>query len=310
MNESAPPIHAVILGNDAILAARPAHAVQLVRACHLAGFDLVVPVSWGEELVAVHAARQSLESGARPMVLASCPFVVERLRQARGDIATIHTVSPPVACARYLRDAFAPRPVAVTFVGGCPGAAAGEVDVHLLPDVLLSQLVASGIDITALPGVLDARLPMERARYASLPGGAPDPDWLAGATGGLLVETDAAAAAAVAEDHAGHAVLLDLARASRCTCARDRAAVARAEPPRATAPVVRDLGVTVDLPGARPRAERVISRPPVPAGDVARPGTPRVAFAEHGFEVEAEPPERLTHVLTTVMEPWSDSGRD
>src|SRR5688572_7542430 len=41
---------AVILGNDVVLAARPNTPAQLARACVAAGFDIVVPPSWGDEL--------------------------------------------------------------------------------------------------------------------------------------------------------------------------------------------------------------------------------------------------------------------
>jgi hypothetical protein len=43
---------AVILGNDAILAAEPSTTAQLAHACGAAGFDIIVPPSWGDELVA------------------------------------------------------------------------------------------------------------------------------------------------------------------------------------------------------------------------------------------------------------------
>jgi len=43
---------AVILGNDAILAAQPSTTAQLAHACWAAGFDIIVPPSWGDELVA------------------------------------------------------------------------------------------------------------------------------------------------------------------------------------------------------------------------------------------------------------------
>ena len=43
---------AVILGNDTIVAARPFSPFQLANACRAAGFDMVVPPSWGDELIA------------------------------------------------------------------------------------------------------------------------------------------------------------------------------------------------------------------------------------------------------------------
>ena len=39
----------LILGTDAVLAAGPATPVQLVHACRAAGYDAVIPASWGDE---------------------------------------------------------------------------------------------------------------------------------------------------------------------------------------------------------------------------------------------------------------------
>ena len=47
-----------------------------------------------------------------------------------------------------------------------------------LPEVLFAKARESGIDPAALPHHLDAQLPVERARYASMPGGAPNAEWL------------------------------------------------------------------------------------------------------------------------------------
>jgi hypothetical protein len=62
------PIYVAILGTDAILAIRPVDPLQLTRACHAAGFDLVVPVSWGEELIASHLVERMAEAGATALV--------------------------------------------------------------------------------------------------------------------------------------------------------------------------------------------------------------------------------------------------
>jgi len=40
-----------------LLAALPGRPVQLAHAILAAGFDLVIPVSWGEEVLAEHALR-------------------------------------------------------------------------------------------------------------------------------------------------------------------------------------------------------------------------------------------------------------
>jgi hypothetical protein len=54
---SASPFSIAILGTDAFLAAAPALPVQLMHAALAAGFDSVVPVSLGDELVASETLR-------------------------------------------------------------------------------------------------------------------------------------------------------------------------------------------------------------------------------------------------------------
>src|SRR5688572_2171161 len=158
-------IYAAIIGTDSYLAARPVDPIQLSRACQGAGFVLVVPVSLGEELIASHLARIVATSDGAVSVMASCPLVGEHLRAASVTATVITTVSPPVACARYLRAALRPRRVHVTYVGACPGAVAPEIDEQILPDVLLARFAHSGVDLSTQPRYYDCQVPPERARY-------------------------------------------------------------------------------------------------------------------------------------------------
>ena len=172
--DAAAPILAVILGTDAVLAAQPAEPIQLASACRRAGFVFVAPVSWGEELLAVRVTELVRLYRPPAAIVAHCPFVAEVLRQPGAPTTPcVASVAPPVATARYLRAAFAPRNVHVTYVGACPGASAPDVDDRLLPDVLLARFVDGGIDVARQPCHLDGQLPADRARYASLPGGVP-----------------------------------------------------------------------------------------------------------------------------------------
>src|SRR5262245_44106909 len=231
------------------------------------------------------------------MVASSCPFVDESLRESPPSTPILKTVSPPVACARYLRAAFSARPVHVSYIGACPGAVHAEVDEQFLPEVLFARLAEEGIDPAALPHHLDAQLPVERARYASLPGGAPNPDWLMVRAGVRLVESAPIVVDAVTKTFEGDAVLMDLAQACRCVCARDRWGAAQVEPTRATGPVLK-AGVPV-------------TDEPVPAPDTPAPAPVaakdrRATFAENGLsEGEAmEPPPSPSTLATTTREPW------
>src|SRR5688572_30710611 len=96
------PLRVAILGNDAVLEARPATPTQLAQACLRASFDLVVPASWGEELIA-HQYAESLGpyDGPAP-VLCHCPIVAEALGD-HPERVLLTLAAPPIATARYLR---------------------------------------------------------------------------------------------------------------------------------------------------------------------------------------------------------------
>lgn len=174
-SEPTGPIQAVILGTDAVLAARPAEPIQLARACQRAGFDFVAPVSWGEELLATRIADVVDEHRPATLVVAHCPFVAESLRARPPRAAAIASVSPPVATARYIRAALPSHLVHITYVGACPGASAPDIDHRMLPDVLIAWLIEAGIDVQTQPCHLDGLLPPDRARHASMPGASPGP---------------------------------------------------------------------------------------------------------------------------------------
>lgn len=305
------PINVAILGTDALLAARPIDPIQLTRACLTAGFDFVAPVSWGEELIASHLAERRASASSAAVVSSSCPFVSEQLRSAPVNPPVLKTVPPPVACARYLRAVFRPRPVHVTYVGACPGAVDLEVDKQYFPDVLFAWLLDAGIDPATQPRHLDGRLPVDRARHASTPGGTPAVDWLQARTGVRLIEAAPITIDAVAQTHKHEGILIDLASACRCTCARDRVEAARLEPPRASRPVVANVGVSVGADElALAEAALSQSAPPVESEDRGSAAETveqdrRATFAEHGLsagETPTVPP--VPPGLTTAREPW------
>lgn len=303
------PIHAVILGNDAVLAAQPAEPIQLARACTRAGFDFVAPASWGEELLAERVADVLNARHPSAAVVANCPFVAESLRSTPTRTRAIASVSPPVATARYLRAAFPHRLVHVTYVGACPGATSPDIDERLLPDVFLAALVEIGIDVHLQPCHLEGQLPADRSRHASQPGGVPEPQWLESRTGVIGLEVTPATVDAVAALHPRTPVLLDLGTACGCACARDRATSERIDPPRSRSAVVLPLKPALAdhrlLPPYRLLdAEDITARLPL----AERMRELRATFLEHGLsEVDAlRPPEPLTsHRLSASLEPWT-----
>jgi hypothetical protein len=299
--DHARPIYVAILGTDALLAARPVDPVQLTRACQSAGFDFVVPVSWGEEVIATYVGERLASQRPATVVFSTCPMVNRQLAEAPIEAPLLQTVPPPVATARYLRAALQPRQVHVTYVGSCPGAANPEIDVHCLPDVLFTKLVEAGVDASRQPRHLDGQVPPERARYASAPGGVPDCNWLMARAEMRLVQAAPLTVDVVTQLHRDESLLVDLSAACRCVCARDRIAAVRIEPPRSSRPVIANIPVHVSVEAETPSEE-----PQSPAEqqvEAERGG--RATFSENGLSAgEADPLPPPEHSLSRAVEPW------
>ncbi|HEX2717013.1 MAG TPA: [Fe-Fe] hydrogenase large subunit C-terminal domain-containing protein [Gemmatimonadaceae bacterium] len=247
----------VILGNDALLAARPATPVQLAHACLAAGYRAVVPASWGDELVAAATLQLVGTRAERPIIQCACPHVARRVLAVGSELAPYlaSVVAPPVAAARYVRR-HSSGAVRITYVGRCPAAADDSIDARLTPEELLAQLADRGIELLAQPTIFESVIPPDRRRHLSLPGGVPSDDALRRRE--LAVETIAGddLATEVAEKVlSATKSLLDVAPAVGCACAGaaagpdGRAAIAELEPPRAPSPVVDVSGAaSLELP--------------------------------------------------------------
>lgn len=244
----------LVVGTDTLIEALPARPIQLAHACGALGFDLVVPLSWGDELVAEAALRALEPRDHSPAVLCSCPLVRQRLLQVGADLASamVSLAPPPVAVARHLRSSLGDRLGSLSFVGRCPGAAPPEYDVSYDPPTLLGILRDRGIEIQHQPDVYLDRLPPDRRRFVSLPGGCPTPELLwQRCNERTLVEIEGPDLALDVAQHliAPRSTLVDVATAVGCYCAgvtstatdiAVRVAVASLEPPRSTTPVMTD----------------------------------------------------------------------
>src|SRR5437763_16779259 len=115
----------VILGADALLAALPATPIQLAHACMLAGYQNVVPISWGDELIAAASLRALRVHGQLPAIQCSCPHVAHRLLAVGSDLRPflLSVVAPPVVLPPSLRCVRSRGALGVTYVGRCPVAA-------------------------------------------------------------------------------------------------------------------------------------------------------------------------------------------
>jgi len=249
----------IILGADALLAARPALPGQLANACYAAGYSAVIPASWGDELVAAGCLREIAARGQGSVVLCACPRVAERMRRVESLLPhLLPLAAPPVAAARYLRARAGRHGVHITYVGDCPAGADSSIDRHATPGALLRSLAKRGIDPTAQPTEVEERLLRDARRFYSLPGGAPAPNWLyVEKRGYTLIEPtarDFLAEVAFRVSKRERRVV-DLSPRLGCSCSgavvgqpwtQARDTVAALEPPRAVHEVL-DHDVAVDL---------------------------------------------------------------
>jgi hypothetical protein len=249
-----------ILGADCVLAALPATPVQLTHACLEAGYDLAVPATWGDELIAAECLGQLADRGARPAIMCACPHVREELLDVGADLAPmlVSLVSPPVAAARYLHALYGRERVHLTYIGACPSGTNEAIDAHATPAEFLASVASAGISLTDQPKVFDSVLPPDRRRFFSVAGGVPSAEqlWSAG-NGRSLVELDGEDYLIDLAQHllSHECALIDLAPRLGCACsgaspaipARSaRAAVAVVDPPRAASPVL-DVVAALDL---------------------------------------------------------------
>lgn len=259
----------VVLGVDAILEALPATPVQLAHACTQAGFRTVVPVSWGDELIATQALRELRLREQEPAVFCACPHVVTRLLGAGGDLAPflMNLAPPPVATARYLREIAGDAPIRITFVGACPSGADESIDARFSPAEFLQTLAERGIVLSDQPTFFDSVLPPDRRRYRSLPGGLPTPESLWSEAGNrALIEVEEEGLPGRLAQHlmSRECALIDCAVALGCSCSgvvpslprrSARAAAAAHDPPRSASPILDEstrVVLSTPLPGRQP----------------------------------------------------------
>jgi hypothetical protein len=263
----------LILGPDAVAAASPATAVQLVHACHRWGFSTVVPSSWGDELLAAEVIRRCASRENRPAIQCSCPRVAERLGQhaAKIDDSIFWLATPPVAAAQYIR-AHSGENVHITYAGSCPGAIDASIDQRMSPTELLMAISSRGIDVGAQPTVFENIIPPDRRRHFSAGSGTPDVQRLWESSAFRVAQPSdidlsiGVAQLLLSDDR----VLVDMAALSGCVCRADPLASDPTSVLRSPSPVVRDGVVDVSraapvVPERVPDARRpLVDAPQVP----------------------------------------------
>ncbi|HET6680246.1 MAG TPA: hypothetical protein VFG84_03545 [Gemmatimonadaceae bacterium] len=285
---SAPPAlpSIAIIGADAVVSASPATAVQLAHACLARGFDLAVPASWGDELVAYETLRRLSETVRGPAVACVCPFARARLQATGADLSAfaLDIAPPPVALARYLRVVYNATGVRVTYIGTCPSAGDSSIDARVTPMEFFAELADRGISLVDQPRIFESVVPPDRRRSISIPGGMPTPERLWSEGGArVLVELDGRDVAAALAEHlvAPDRVLLDMAPALGCACSGvvdnvdpgdARTAVMEMEPPRSSTSVI-DPGISIGFEPPPLRPQRAPDDRPSVAGTAA-PASP------------------------------------
>ena len=290
-----------------MLAAAPATAVQLMHACLAAGFDAVIPSSWGDELVAARVLERISRTDG-PAIQCSCPRVLDRLG-ANGDAIEpmlVCTISPAAAAAEYLRALYAPARPTITFAGGCGGGASDAVDQWLSASDLLGSLADRNISVRAQPMEFET-LPPDRRRFHSEPGGLPCRNALRQVDPALRsVEVTGTDFVTVLGQHllGQERMLLDVAPLLGCACAgavdsvlpaAARARVKEHEPPRAPSSVV-DHGVPVVLDAELPRARPVTAGVAVAMAARTSTATAKPAGPPSPPALPVEPPRRRSPV--------------
>jgi hypothetical protein len=258
-SSSSPSRAAIVLGNDAVVAARPAQPAQLTHACRAAGFDVVVPPSWGDELVAGEFIERLSGCGDRTAIGCACPKVRALLaRQQNSDTALrVDITAPPVAVARYLRLVYG-NATMITYVGECPSADDPSINARFSPLGFFASLHRQGISLTEQPNAVTDSEQARWQRYRSIPGGFPALRWLARApVDRVMREADAQIGRTGAWPTTKRSnVLVDLADAVGCVCGGGRATIEQTEPVRAMSPVIvapPDLDLRVASSLAPPR---------------------------------------------------------
>ena len=272
------PRAAVILGNDAVVAARPCSAWQLAHACRAAGFDIVVPPTVGDELVAGTYLERLARCGDRAVVACHCPRARMLLARcgSEGRVPPIRVVAPPIAAARALRLTYGDS-ILVTYVGDCPAAHDASINAHFSPSGFLASLERQRIAVHAEPDVMAPADAAPWHRYLSVPGGLPALRWLARApVSRVLRDVGPADVDASRWTTSRSKVLLDLTEHAACACGGARSVIEECEPPRASAAIVvapPGLELSDDFPvGAEPLHAKVEREPQAaPAAPSNRP---------------------------------------
>ena len=146
---------------------------QVINACYRAGFRAVHHGVLGDELVAVEYLRLWAEPEWGTMVRSTCPVIVETIRHDYPELVPyLAPVKTPIAAeAQYLRELYG-TDAPIVYAGVCLADGAEDVTGAITFQELGQLLAARGVALNDQPQWFD-RIPEERRRHVSTPGGLP-----------------------------------------------------------------------------------------------------------------------------------------
>ena len=154
----------------------PATPEQVVNACYAAGFGTVHRGVLGDELVAKEYLDLWAEEGwgqGGTIIRSTCPVIVETIKHQYPElIPYLAPVATPIeAEARYLKAMYGEE-TPIVYSGVCLTEGGADVDAAITLAELEGIFKKRGINVQDQP-LFFSRIPEERRRYWSSPGGLP-----------------------------------------------------------------------------------------------------------------------------------------
>jgi diguanylate cyclase (GGDEF)-like protein len=148
---------------------------QVINACYQAGFRTVHHGVLGDELVADEYLRLWADRRWGTMIRSTCPVIVETIRHQYPELVPyLAPVKTPVAAeAQYLKRLYGDD-VPLVYAGVCLADGERELEAAITFDDLERLFAARGVVVEEQPRFFE-RIPQERRRHLSTPGGMPLP---------------------------------------------------------------------------------------------------------------------------------------
>ncbi|MDH5198164.1 MAG: diguanylate cyclase [Gemmatimonadota bacterium] len=164
----------LVLSPEAVVHFHPVTMEQLVNGAFALGFTTVQHGVMGEELVAEAYLRLWERPRWRTLIRSTCPVLVEKVRKDYPELVPYlaPVTTPAEAETAYLRQAYPDVPIVYASV--CLADARNAAEAVLTFQELDRLFVERDVDLGSMP-TFHRRIPGERRRHLSTPGGMPLP---------------------------------------------------------------------------------------------------------------------------------------